>query len=203
MIDLIEYSIETRRVNKILTGGILSILALEAAGIETNDKRVSKYRNLINKLVDYLEFLEIPSDVAINLNGRRKDISVFHLKNLDEVEILDIGKNTAKEYKKMLLKAKTIYAKGPAGLFEDKRFALGTKSVIEGIVENKEAYKFLGGGHIVTALREFFPKVGLENGYISVSGGAVVKFLAGKRLPGLEALVESFLKFHSNYSSKK
>ncbi|MEO2154727.1 MAG: phosphoglycerate kinase, partial [Nanoarchaeota archaeon] len=115
LIDLIIYSIENRKVNKIITGGLLAVLALEAAGIETNDERVKKNEKIIDLLSDYINFLEIPEDVAINLNERRKDINVFHLKNLDNVQILDIGKNTANKYYNLLKKAKTIYAKGPMG----------------------------------------------------------------------------------------
>jgi phosphoglycerate kinase len=199
LIDLIVYSIENKTVSKILTTGFLSVLALEAAGIETNDKRINKeHKKIIKILENYIDYLELPSDVAINFNGRRLELNVEHLKNHENVEILDIGKNTIREYSHYINKAKTIYIKGPAGFFEDNKFALGTKKILEAILNNKKAFRFIGGGHISSALKEFFPNIeNSKNLYISISGGAVVKFLSGKPLPGLEVLKENYIKFLS------
>jgi len=199
LIDLIIYSIENNTTNRVVTTGFLSVLALEAAGFETNDERIKKeHKEIINILENYIEHLEIPSDVAINLNGKRLDIRVEKLKNYENIEILDIGKNTIKEYSKIIKHSKTIYIKGPAGFFEDPKFSLGTKEILEAVIKNEKAFRFIGGGHISSALREFFPNVkNSKNFYISVSGGAVVKFLAGKTLPGLEALKNSYIKFIS------
>ncbi|HIQ50594.1 MAG TPA: phosphoglycerate kinase, partial [Nautiliaceae bacterium] len=148
LIDLIIYSFENNTVNKIITTGFLSVLALEAAGFETNDERIGKdHKKIIEILEKYLDHLEIPSDVAINFNGKRRDIKIEKLKNYEGVEILDIGKNTIKEYKRLIKHSKTIYIKGPAGFFEDPRFALGTKELLKAIIENEKAFRFIGGGH--------------------------------------------------------
>ena len=199
LIDLIIYSFENNTVNKIITTGFLSVLALEAAGFETNDERIGKdHKKIIEILEKYLDHLEIPSDVAINFNGKRRDIKIEKLKNYEGVEILDIGKNTIKEYKRLIKHSKTIYIKGPTGFFEDPRFALGTKELLKAIIENEKAFRFIGGGHISSALKEFFPNIkNSENFYISVSGGAVVKFLSGNTIPALEALKSSYIRFLS------
>ena len=111
------------------------------------------------------------------------------------MKILDIGNKTIEYYSKIIKNASIIYAKGPAGFFEDNKFAKGTFKILKAIKENEKAYKFLGGGHIVTAFKEFFDEKEFKNGYISLSGGAVVKYLANKPLPALEVLKDSYKKF--------
>lgn len=195
LIDLIVYSIENNKVDKILTTGFLAVLVLEAYGIKTNDERVESYEDIIKKLENYLIKLEVPLDVAIEFNNRRKEFGVFELSNLNNVKILDIGTKTINFYSKQIKLANIIYAKGPAGFFEDNRFAKGTYYLLKAIIENKKSYKFLGGGHIVTAFKHFFNENEFENGYISLSGGAVVKYLSNKKLPGLEVLENSYKRF--------
>ncbi len=195
LIDLIEYACKKNKVDKVLTTGFLSILSLEAKGIKTNDERVESYEDIIKKLSEIKEKIEVPIDVALDYHGRRKEISVNDLKKFVSVKIYDIGSKTIDYYSKLIKEATTIYAKGPAGMFEDEKFAKGTKLILKALIENKKAYKFLGGGHIVTAFKEFFDEKDLQNSYISLSGGAVVKYLANKNLPAIEVLKESYKRF--------
>jgi phosphoglycerate kinase len=195
LIDLVIFACENNKVDKILTTGFLSVLALEAFGIKTKDERVLSYLDIIKELKKFGIKIEIPIDVAINFHGRRREVNVIELNKYKNTKILDIGKKTIDFYSKLIKEARTIYAKGPAGFFEDEKFAKGTFGVLKAIKENKRAYKFLGGGHIVTAFKEFFKEEKLNNGYISLSGGAVVKYLANKPLPALEVLKESYKRF--------
>ncbi|MFH1199831.1 MAG: phosphoglycerate kinase, partial [Candidatus Micrarchaeota archaeon] len=86
----------------------------------------------------------------------------------------------------------TIYYKGPQGFYENALFETGTRSVLKA-VEASAAFKLMGGGHSVSALDKF----GVDKGkisHISLAGGAVVEYLQGKALPGVEALRASFKK---------
>lgn len=97
----------------------------------------------------------------------------------------DIGLLTAKLYAQEIARAKTIIWNGPVGMFEDKRFSAGSITLAKTIV-NSHAFSVLGGGEttqlvIGLGLRRKF-------GFLSTGGGAMLAFLAGKKLPGIEAL---------------
>ena len=74
---------------------------------------------------------------------------------------------------------------GPLGLFEDDRFAIGTNSVARAIADLKVP-TILGGGDTIAAVNKlgFLDKFD----FVSTGGGAMLEFLAGNKLPGLEAL---------------
>jgi phosphoglycerate kinase len=103
-----------------------------------------------------------------------------------ESERLDIGPLTAVAFRKEIQKAKTIIWNGPLGKFEDEESASGTKNIIQA-VEESDAFKLVGGGETIEAIKMFGNKS--KYNYISQSGGAMLKFLAGEKLPGVEAIV--------------
>jgi 3-phosphoglycerate kinase len=81
--------------------------------------------------------------------------------------------------------ARTIIWNGPMGKFEDPNFLLGTKKVAEAVAQSG-AFSVVGGGDTLEALND----VGLldKMSFVSMGGGAMLEFIAGNRLPGLEAL---------------
>ena len=138
----------------------------------------------MGEVVKNIKHIKTPIDVAIDVNGKRKDIDINQLPT--KHNILDIGKETIKEYIKDIKKAKIIFFKGTAGFAENPKFSLGTKALLKAIAASK-AFSVISGGHSTTALRKY----GINKakiGYISLSGGALVYYLAGRKLPGLEAL---------------
>ena len=100
-------------------------------------------------------------------------------------ERLDIGSLTAVAFREEIQKAKTIIWNGPLGMFEDEEASGGTRSIMQA-VEESSAFKLIGGGETVEAIKMFGDKSKYD--YISQSGGAMLKFLAGEKLPGLEAI---------------
>ena len=79
-----------------------------------------------------------------------------------------------------------MFWSGPLGLFENNKFAEGTKGVAEFIAKNYEAFKVAGGGDTILALKKF--DLLDKFSFISSGGGAMLAFLAGEKLPGIEAL---------------
>lgn len=98
---------------------------------------------------------------------------------------LDIGEKTCVLFAEKLANAKTIVWNGPMGKFEDPKYAEGTKKIAEAI-GNSNAYSVVGGGESVQALEE----MGLMEkiSFVSTGGGAMLDFLSGVEMPGLEAL---------------
>ncbi len=99
---------------------------------------------------------------------------------------LDIGPKTRELFIEKINQAKTIIWNGPLGMFEDEDCAVGTKEIAQAIIANKEAFSLVGGGETITALNYFANVKDFD--YVSMSGGAMLDFLAGKELPGIKAL---------------
>jgi len=103
-----------------------------------------------------------------------------------EEAIFDIGPETIGTFKKIIEEGKTIIWSGALGLAENEKFRQGTKSIAEAIARNHGAFKVAGGGDTTKLLNQF----GLSEGfsYISTGGGAMLNYLIGEKMPGIEAL---------------
>ncbi len=103
--------------------------------------------------------------------------------------ILDIGPRTARLYAEKIAGAKTILWSGPLGMIEKPAYARGSIAVARAVVRNRRAFSVSGGGETVM----FLKKYGFAGkfGFISTGGGAMIDFLAGKKLPGIAALEHS------------
>ena len=104
---------------------------------------------------------------------------------IENKQILDIGPNTAKYYSDIIRKSKTIIWNGPMGYFENKRFAKGSEAVVKAIINNKKAFSIVGGGETSAIFQMAKIK---NNVFISTGGGAMLKYLAKEKMPGIEAL---------------
>ncbi len=102
-------------------------------------------------------------------------------------ERLDIGPETGALFAEEIKKAKTVVWNGPMGKFEDDDCAEGSKTVLRAVAARKgEAFTVVGGGETLAVIKQFG---NIEDfSYVSMSGGAMLKFLSGEKLPGLEAL---------------
>lgn len=172
--------------NKVLAGGLFSHLCLIAKGYKLGRARgdVKQYLNLVKKIKPKLKTIIVPVDMAILRNDKRVNIKIKELPC--NYHLYDIGKETIKLFVKEIKKAKSIYVKGPLGKYDDKRFSLGTKEVFKAVASSK-AFSVMGGGNTIDAINKF--KINKKRiSYISLSGGALLTYIANERLPGLEAL---------------
>lgn len=176
----------------ILTGGVVGHLFLAAKGIDLGKPNMEllEKRELmglvpgIQELMEaYPRKIETPTDVAIEVEGKRKEITVEELPT--NRPMYDIGTKTVKKYNDIIRSAKSIVISGPVGVFENEEFILGTKEIFEAIAAS-EAFSLVGGGHTVAAVEEL--ELADKMSYVSTAGGALIEFLMGKRLAGVVAL---------------
>ncbi|MFZ2187839.1 MAG: phosphoglycerate kinase [Candidatus Moraniibacteriota bacterium] len=98
---------------------------------------------------------------------------------------LDIGPNTIAYYIRIIKTARTIVWNGPVGKFEEKPYNIGTDAILQAILES-DARVVIGGGESLAVLEK--ADVMNKIGFVSSGGGAMLEYLGGKVLPGLEAL---------------
>lgn len=177
----------------ILIGGGLANTFLHAKGLPVGGSlcqkdKVEVARQILMEAGEQKCRIVLPSDVVVSdeiaRDAQTQNVVVDDVDN--EHKILDIGKNTAREFAQIIRDSQMIIWNGPMGIFEYPPFAGGTKTVTEA-VRDSGAVSLLGGGDTVDALREF--GIGEENfTHVSTGGGAMLEFLEGKILPGLAVL---------------
>ncbi|MDH5461300.1 MAG: phosphoglycerate kinase [Candidatus Bathyarchaeota archaeon] len=191
-LEISQYVLKNNIADHVLTGGVISHVFLVAKGFDIGepniafleDKRqmglVPGIQQLMRK---YQKEIEVPTDVAVEVHGKRKEIAVSKFPT--NHPIYDIGTETIEKYGKIIGEAKSIVLSGPMGVFENKEFMKGTKKIFS-VVAASKAFSLVGGGHTVAAVEE----LGLAEkmSYISTAGGALIEFLMGKQLPGVVAL---------------
>ena len=123
-------------------------------------------------------------------NDSKRDTSDI-MKIADYQMGLDIGPRSLEVFKEVLLESKVILWNGPMGVFEFDNFSNGTKKVGEYIVKatTNGCFSLVGGGDSVSAAKQFDLAEGLS--YISTGGGAMLEYLEGKTLPGIQAILNA------------
>ena len=191
-LQISKYVLDNNIADHVLTGGITGHLFLVARGynlgkpnMELLEKKelmglVPGIKELMEK---YPGKIETPVDLAVEVEGKRKEITVEELPT--EHPIYDIGTKTIEKYSQIISNAKSIVFSGPPGVYEKEEFLKGTKGLFEAIASSN-AFSLVGGGHSVAAVHS----LGLADkmSYISTAGGALIEFLMGKELPGVVAL---------------
>lgn len=198
-IEVMNNVLKNRTADFILISGIVANIFLIAKGynIGVNKDTIENmgYLNQINiakKLIEkYGDKIIFPIDVAISKNGERVEIDLDLNKPIN-YPIFDLGTKSIKLYDKFIKEAKTVVANGPAGVFENKNFIKGTEGILNSMAES-EAFTVIGGGHLSAAASS----TGLdkEMDHLSTGGGACIEYLAGRTLPVIKILEESFNKY--------
>ena len=138
-------------------------------------------------LLDFGDRVEYPLDLAFAVDGIRHEVLIEDLPV--EQMFMDIGAKTIEKYEQVINDAKTLFVNGPAGVYEDATFEAGTKAIWNAIA-GAAGYSVIGGGDTVTAAAKF---VNLDKiDYVCTAGGAMVRYLSGKKLPLIEAMEKAY-----------
>lgn len=183
--------------DKILTAGITGVILLLAGSIRVGNayEQFLKDKDLLgfvddarSYLRDYPGRIEMPSDLAWAKDGKRTIAAVSELP-LEDAMFLDIGPSTCRRYEEILATAGTIFVNGPAGVYEDPLFEYGTRQLWQAIAA-ASGYSVIGGGDTVSAASRYIELASIN--YICTAGGAMVRFLSGKKLPLIEAMEKAY-----------
>jgi phosphoglycerate kinase len=181
--------------DKILIGGAMAFSFFRAQGKAIgdslyDDESVAAAEEALAKAAESDCELLLPVDLVLG----REFSAETEVEQSDGVEVpggwmgLDVGPRTAELYGQAVAEAGTVLWNGPMGAFELEPFAAGTRAVAEAVAE-APGTTVIGGGDSVAAIRKF----GLEDrvDWLSTGGGASLELLEGKKLPGLEALIDA------------
>ena len=141
----------------------------------------------IDKISEIAEFVLIGG--LIKKEIKDKNIQFKYSQKIigpvEDIDKGDISLQTIDLFKNKIKMARTIFWNGPLGKIEEERYQKGTKEIAEAIIES-DAFSVAGGGETA----EFINKIGLISkfNHVSTGGGAMLAFLSGEKLPGLEAL---------------
>ncbi|MBS7645872.1 MAG: phosphoglycerate kinase [Candidatus Bathyarchaeia archaeon] len=205
-IAMMKHMFNRDLLDRVLSCGLVGQLILAARGIDLgaeNEALLEKKKAL--KLLPEVERIdakyggkiEAPVDVAVEADGLRLELPVGDLPTPHL--IMDIGSETARKYSQILREARTVVVKGPAGVYERDEFKAGTRKLLEAVSQLK-AFTLIGGGDTSVAAE----KLGFRESdfsYISIAGGALITYLSGEPMPGVEALREAAERFKPEMGS--
>jgi len=164
----------------VFVGGALANNFFKEMGLETGKSLIEKGNFKLESLLKNKKLI-LPIDVIVGNNK----VSTKKPEKVTKSEIIyDAGSGTIKELEKLIKKSKFILWNGPLGNYE-KGFDNGTKKLLS-VLAKSAAKTIIGGGDTLTVA--FNMKLHNKFTFVSTGGGAMLDFLAGERLPGIEAM---------------
>jgi phosphoglycerate kinase len=180
------------RCDQILIGGAMAYTLLAARGVSLgrslveNDKIDLARRALLKAESRRIELLLPVDHLVVDEVDESAEVRVATNEDFPPQGIaVDIGPATREIFTAKVRNARTIFWNGPMGIFEIDAFARGTMDVAQAVA-NASGHTVVGGGDSIAALRKggFIPFID----HASTGGGASLRLIEGKDLPGVESL---------------
>ncbi|RYE57447.1 MAG: phosphoglycerate kinase, partial [Sphingobacteriales bacterium] len=184
------------KVNNLIIGGGMAYTFAKAQGGEIGTSLLEEDRMaLCLELMDKAKakgvnlILPIDTVIADKFDNEAKKDTVDAGKIPADWMGLDIGPKTVELFSKTIKDSKTLLWNGPMGVFEMANFEQGTRAIADAVVaatQENDAFSLIGGGDSAAAIAKF----NLEDkvSYVSTGGGALLEYMEGKELPGVQAI---------------
>ncbi|MFM7492373.1 MAG: phosphoglycerate kinase, partial [Acidimicrobiaceae bacterium] len=171
-------------VDELVIGGGMCFTFLAAKNLPIGDSLCERDQiEACRKLMSGKTPIHLPEDiVGLDSHG---EFATFGVRLPEGAKGLDIGPGSAAAFADIIMNARSVFWNGPMGMFEDDRFASGTRTIAQAMADTK-AFTVVGGGDSAAALAQF--KLEDEVDHVSTGGGASLEFLELGDLPGLVAL---------------
>lgn len=182
------------KVDTLLIGGAMAYTFFRSMGYTVGNSiceedKLDLAQNLLKKAEEKGVKLMLPVDTKVGKEFKpdTESKTVAWTEIPADWEGFDIGEKTIEIFSEEIRKAKTVVWNGPVGLFEFDQFAIGTNAIAK-VLSEIDATTIIGGGDSAAAVK----KAGLQDKmtHISTGGGASLEFLEGKKLPGIECLLD-------------
>jgi len=180
------------KVDVLLIGGGMAAIFLKMNGYEIGHSPVEEDRfHVITRLNSMIKnnhvSLLLPVDAVVTDNiNKQAAAEVVPISNIPpDKYIADMGPQTVELFSNELKKCRTIFWNGPMGVYEIPQFSEGTKSIVK-LLAQLDATTVIGGGSTAEIVNEM--KLTDHMTHVSTGGGASLKFLEGKTLPGVAIL---------------
>jgi phosphoglycerate kinase len=175
-------------VDELVIGGAMCFSFLAAQGKSIGDSlhepdMIGTCGRLLEQATAAGKTIHLPDDITgVGPNG---EFATFGASLPDGAKGFDIGPGSAAAFSDVIMDARMVFWNGPMGMFEDERFAAGTRTVAQAMADTK-AFTVVGGGDSAAALAQF--RLDDEVDHVSTGGGASLELLEHGDLPGLAAL---------------
>lgn len=185
------------RINDLIIGGGMCYTFIAATGGKVGNSLLEKEyfsyaQELLKKAKDQGVNIHLPKDTYTARQFANESEKKLHaIEVIPDGEMgMDIGPASQQYFENIIMKSKSILWNGPMGVFEFSNFAEGTLAIAKAVAKSTEqgAFSLVGGGDSVAAVNQF----GLADkmSYVSTGGGAMLEYLEGKILPGVQAILE-------------
>ena len=183
----------SKTADHLLIGGAMTYTFLKALGHEVGTSRFETDRlETAESLYEQArDTLHLPGDHVV-AEAAEADAVPSVASDIPEDKMgLDIGPDTIDAYRGLILDASTVVWNGPMGVFEIDQFAEGTMAIAEAVADATDdgAFSVVGGGDSVSALSQSGCTDRIS--HVSTGGGALLTFLEGAPLPGIDALTDA------------
>ncbi len=151
-------------------------------------KKVETKAKFINRISELCKWVLISGLIEKEIKEKKIELRNPEkiIKPLDEIGGgLDIGPKTIKLFREKIIEAETIVWNGPFGRIEEKEFRKGTEEIVKAIIDSK-VFSVVGGGETVEFIKDL--RSVDKFSHVSTAGGAMLAFLSGEKVPGVEAL---------------
>ena len=203
-IDLIKRFID--KADKILIGGAMANTFLKFKRYDMGKSLVELDQDeTLREIYDLAaakvgpenvdDFLVLPKDVAVSTSiddpdQIRREVSVDKI--ADDEMALDIGTQAIDQFCDIISTAKTIVWNGPMGIAEKEVFSIGSARIALAIAANNEDVSIVGGGDTADFVLKWSGGDESSFTHISTGGGASMELMSGKKLPGVESLLDAY-----------
>ena len=203
-IDLIKRFID--KADKILVGGAMANTFLKFKRYDMGKSLVELDQDeILREIYDLAaakvgpenvdDFLILPKDLAVSTSiddpdQIRREVSVDKI--ADDEMALDIGTQAIDQFCDIISTAKTIVWNGPMGIAEKEVFSIGSARIALAIAANNEDVSIVGGGDTADFVLKWSGGDESSFTHISTGGGASMELMSGKKLPGVESLLDAY-----------
>lgn len=182
------------KIDKLLVGGGMAATFLKAQGYSVGSSLVETDKlDLARELMDAANrknvALLLPLDVVVAESITKEAAGqTVEISDIPENKgIVDIGSRTIEIFSQQIKTCHTVFWNGPMGVYEIEQFAVGTKTMAE-LLASLKATTIVGGGSTAEIVEEMH--LANKMSHVSTGGGASLKFLEGKILPGVAVLMD-------------